>query len=100
MQFEYPDEGLIVEEIEEIDNVVFIMKFYNMGDLLDNLVDGKLTDPDKKHIAACVVNGVMNIHKNGYLHRDIKFENIFLNRVNDNGKEKLEVAIGDFGLAC
>ena len=37
--------------------------------------------------------GIKDIHSNRVIHRDLKLGNLFLN-------EKLEVKIGDFGLAA
>ena len=76
-----------------------------MGDFYENYGkdengNEKLTQNQKKEIALGVINGIVNIHSRGYIHRDIKLENVFLNKVNVNGQEKLEVAVGDFGITC
>lgn len=40
-----------------------------------------------------ILDGVLYLHENGIIHRDLKLGNLFLN-------DDIEVKIGDFGLAA
>jgi len=62
-------------------------------DLLQGHPQGKLEEDQTRIYFMQLVEGVSYIHSKGIIHRDIKLENIFLN------KEKTEVVIGDFGLS-
>lgn len=73
------------------DSTWYVSKFYQNGTLANNknTFKGNL----KKSLKAIrpLVEGVAILHKNGYVHRDIKPQNIFLNSNND-------LILGDFGL--
>lgn len=55
-----------------------------------------LTDIDKRNIAFQTVNGVNEIHRLGWLHRDLKFDNTLIN-INEDGS--LTVKISDTATA-
>lgn len=46
-----------------------------------------------------MLRGLMVVHENGQVHRDIKPLNIFLTRGPSNNKLDLIAKLGDFGLA-
>uniref|UniRef100_A0A1B6CVI3 polo kinase n=1 Tax=Clastoptera arizonana TaxID=38151 RepID=A0A1B6CVI3_9HEMI len=52
-----------------------------------------LTEPETRYFMKQILEGVLYIHKQGIIHRDLKLGNLFLN-------DNLEVKIGDFGLAA
>merc|ERR1719347_225401 len=62
-------------------------------DLLQGHPQGKLEEDQTRIYFMQLVEGVSHIHSKGIIHRDIKLENIFLN------KAKTDVVIGDFGLS-
>jgi len=73
-----------------------VMDFYPGGNLCDLVQDhpnGKLEEKQARIYFKQMVDGLSYIHSQHIIHRDMKLENIFLN------KEKTMVVIGDFGLS-
>ena len=52
-----------------------------------------LTEPEVRYYLHQILRGVLYLHRNHIIHRDLKLGNLFLN-------DNLEVKIGDFGLAA
>ena len=50
---------------------------------------------EKLKISFLIVKSIREMHKKGYIHRDIKSKNILLQRVNNN----IEVSLADYGLS-
>ena len=69
---------------------IIITEYYKKGCLTDNLKN--LDNEDIIKIMYELIISLKNIHKNGVIHRDIKLDNIFLDKDN-------KAYIGDFGLA-
>ena len=69
------------------------------GKTLDQLVKerGQLPLPEALEIALQVGKGLLEVHRHGLLHRDVKPPNIFLSSL-PNGT--LHVRLIDFGIAC
>ncbi|XP_048857690.1 serine/threonine-protein kinase PLK3-like isoform X2 [Brienomyrus brachyistius] len=61
-----------------------------LGDILK--ARGTLTEPEVRYYINQLISGLTYIHRQGYVHRDIKLENLFIN-------DQMELKIGDFGLA-
>ena len=76
MVLEYCDGGDLVNIQAKLDNMVFPL------------------DMATEYLSQ-VISGLEQIHKNGYLHRDIKPQNVLLK--NENGEKILKIA--DFGFA-
>ena len=73
-----------------------VMDFYPGGNLCDLVQDhpnGKLEEKQARIYFKQMVDGLNYIHRQDIIHRDMKLENIFLN------KERTLVVIGDFGLS-
>jgi len=73
-----------------------VMDFYPGGNLCDLVQDhpnGKLGEKQARIYFKQMVDGLSYIHSQHIIHRDMKLDNIFLN------KEKTVVVIGDFGLS-
>ncbi|KAL1132150.1 hypothetical protein AAG570_010107 [Ranatra chinensis] len=52
-----------------------------------------LTEPEVRYFIKQILEGVLYLHHNSIIHRDLKLGNLFLN-------DNLEIKIGDFGLAA
>ena len=64
-----------------------------LHDLVESHPGGRLEEEEARLYFLQLVEGLRYIHGEGIIHRDLKLENIFLN------KEKTDVVIGDFGLS-
>ena len=73
------------------DSTWYVSQFYEKGTLDNNKDMFKGDFPRVLRAIRPLVEGVARLHKKGYVHRDIKPQNIFINR-ND------ELILGDFGL--
>lgn len=51
-----------------------------------------LTEPETRYYMKQILSGVVYLHNNKIIHRDLKLGNLFLN-------DELQIKIGDFGLA-
>lgn len=72
------------------DHAYFITPFCNNGDLDDILLNTQLGPLEALDIVSEIASGVGYLHAEGYLHRDLKPQNIF---IESDGA----VMIGDFG---
>ena len=78
---------------EDDNNVYIVIEMCKNGDLFDLLQKRKhLTEIEVQCYIFQLIEGLRIIHKNNYIHRDLKPQNLLLD-------EKLELKIGDFGLA-
>lgn len=76
-----------------------ITEFCNMGELVKHVTT--LTLKQKDQIACGIIKGLLQIHGENIIHRDLKLENIFLKLIiNDKGEEEIYPVIADFGLSC
>ncbi|KAF9167539.1 hypothetical protein DFQ26_004311 [Actinomortierella ambigua] len=74
------------------DCLVLVMEYAEGGTLQRAIQAGHLTWDDKGRIAQEILRGLSYIHEEGVIHRDLKSQNVLLNRHN-------EAKICDFGLA-
>ncbi|KAI8339412.1 kinase-like domain-containing protein [Chlamydoabsidia padenii] len=72
--------------------VYLIMPLCAGGSLQQYVFDHHLTFGQLAHIITSIAAGLEEIHRHGYIHRDIKCDNIFLN------DQANQVVIGDFGV--
>lgn len=80
------------------DNVVYLItKFAEGGDLLQCCVTRQsLSEECVRHIFTQISMGVHDLHQAGLVHRDLKFNNIFM----CDRSEMPRVMIGDLGSAA
>ena len=73
---------------------VYLAMEYVPGDTLRDLLQsrGQMAEPDALQIMACVLAGLGAAHRAGFVHRDVKPENVLLT---SDG----QVKVADFGLA-
>ncbi|MDD5064054.1 MAG: protein kinase family protein [Phycisphaerae bacterium] len=69
----------------------FVSRFYSGGTLAQKMDEYKGDFLSVLKAIRPIVEGVAKLHKEGYVHRDIKLENIFVGTKND-------LVLGDFGL--
>lgn len=83
----------LYEAIETIDTLGIVMQFAKNGDLLQYITKRKrLPEDEVRRIFRQICSGVDAAHKAGWIHRDLKVENIYLDENNS-------VRIGDWGFA-
>lgn len=84
----------ILEVFETEQNFLIVMEYVPGGDLLKYLkTNGKFSEEKCKQLFYQIALGVNTIHKHGILHRDIKLDNIILD------KTLTTVKICDFGVS-
>ncbi|KAI8391515.1 kinase-like domain-containing protein [Radiomyces spectabilis] len=72
--------------------VFLVMPLCEGGSLQQYVFDHHLTVGQVVHIVHSVAAGLAEIHRHGYIHRDIKCDNIFLDQASNT------IVIGDFGV--
>jgi serine/threonine protein kinase len=75
--------------------IAMVMELCDGGDLKSNIRKNPQFWTPLERLGACLsaARGVSYLHSAGYIHRDIKTENFFVNKPN-------EVKLGDFGESC
>ncbi|SLM34673.1 camk protein kinase [Lasallia pustulata] len=95
---QYEDEENLVKFFgffENADAVFLAMEYFSYGDLAQYL-KSPLSEPEIKQITEDVVEGLKVMHAEGFTHRDLKPQNIFVVK---KFPEPWWVKIGDFGIA-
>ncbi|KAI5307910.1 hypothetical protein KEM55_007078, partial [Ascosphaera atra] len=81
---------------EDMSNVYMLLEYADGGDLYTLILEGsehkRLEEPDARFYSGEVVLGLEYLHSRGILHRDLKLENVLIDK---DGHAKL----ADFGLA-
>ncbi len=73
-----------------------ITEYCDQGDLWSILKRSELPENEKKEFCTNIATALKKVHEQGYIHRDIKPDNIFVKK--EDGK--LIPILADFGLAC
>lgn len=86
------------EIYEENDLIYLILDYQKSGTLLERLGDdGKFPEEQAQNIMEQLLLALDYLHCRRVVHRDIKLDNILINKIDDGD---LKVIIADFGLAC
>lgn len=94
-----------IHDAGEINGMPFLVFGYCSGGTLAHLLKtSKQPVPCRTAVewVVQIADAVQHAHENGVLHRDIKPNNIFLQHssmLRDNNSQKLQLKLGDFGLA-
>jgi protein-serine/threonine kinase len=89
----HPNIVRLHEMVETDRHIGIIMEYASGGELFDHILRNKyLKDNSARRLFAQLVSGVGYLHKKGIVHRDLKLENLLLDR-NRN------IIITDFGFA-
>ena len=89
----HPNIVRLHEMVETERHIGIILEYASGGELFDYILNHRyLKDPAARRLFAQLVSGVGYLHKKGIVHRDLKLENLLLDR-NKN------IIITDFGFA-
>lgn len=93
MMSDYPGIVRLLESFRDQTNIYCVFEYMPGKDLNHFFVKNELFDEEElAHLAFNVLEGINYIHSKDYIHRDIKTENILLDKY-------LNPKIGDFGLS-
>lgn len=86
--------------VESKTELKFIFDLYSGGDLCDDLIDnGAMSEGEIRDMLKRLLPSLRAMHDNGFVHRDIKAENVLLNKEPDRSKRYKSVTLADFGYA-
>ncbi|KAI8817463.1 kinase-like domain-containing protein [Fimicolochytrium jonesii] len=93
-QLHHPSILELYNYFEDKSYVYLVMEICQNGELYQYIHHRKfpLTEPEARGVVAQIVRGLLYLHANGIIHRDLKLSNLLLT-------ENYDVKIGDFGLA-
>ena len=74
-----------VRDYFEANNTAYIVMDYEDGESLDRLLDrhGTLSEAQLRRVLLPIINGLRQVHAEGFLHRDIKPSNIYVRRADE-----------------
>jgi len=94
----HPLTNRLLEVVEDQFNVYLILDFIEGKDLMDTLLEvGCMSEQDAAHVIRQVVEALEHCHQQGVVHRDVKPENIMMQRTDATQSPK--AILVDFGLA-
>ncbi|XP_026055120.1 NUAK family SNF1-like kinase 1 [Carassius auratus] len=83
----------LYEVFESRERIVMVMEYASGGELYDYIQDKqRLSEEEARHFFRQITSAVQYCHRNGVVHRDLKLENILLDK-------DLNVKLADFGLS-
>ncbi|QIW97625.1 hypothetical protein AMS68_003143 [Peltaster fructicola] len=92
-ELEHPNIVRLHEFVETERHMGIILEYASGGELFDYILNHRyLKDPAARRLFAQLVSGVGYLHKKGIVHRDLKLENLLLDRYKN-------IIITDFGFA-
>jgi protein-serine/threonine kinase len=92
-ELQHPNIVQLIDMVETDRYIGIILEYASGGELFDHILNNRyLKDQSARRLFAQLVSGVGYLHKKGIVHRDLKLENLLLDR-NRN------IIITDFGFA-
>ncbi|KAF2805408.1 kinase-like protein [Mytilinidion resinicola] len=82
----------------EWENALLIaMEYLPLGDMQDYLLESsRLSEPEGQQVTSQLLEGLLFMHRNGFMHRDLKPKNIL---IRSKPPQPWWVKIGDFGIS-
>ncbi|RMZ78548.1 hypothetical protein DV737_g3824, partial [Chaetothyriales sp. CBS 132003] len=87
---------LLPHEIDEPEDPPFIVLKYLDSDLRTESDRQRLSRPEIKEVAKCVLEALRTLHQDGMVHTDIKLDNIFVN-LGQSDQRFTAIRVGDCG---
>lgn len=78
------------------DYVGIVLPYYQHGDLYEYLINNTLSEFAAQRVIRQILKAVEYMHSNGYWHRDIKTENVFISDIDEYGPN---VVLADLGFS-
>ncbi|XP_067303450.1 NUAK family SNF1-like kinase 1 isoform X2 [Pseudorasbora parva] len=89
----HPNIIRLYEVFESRERIVMVMEYASGGELYEYIQEKqRLSEDEARHFFKQITSAVHYCHKNGVVHRDLKLENILLDK-------DLNVKLADFGLS-
>ncbi|XP_056305762.1 NUAK family SNF1-like kinase 1 [Danio aesculapii] len=89
----HPNIIRLYEVFESRERIVMVMEYASGGELYEHIQDKqRLSEDEARHFFRQITSAVHYCHQNGVVHRDLKLENILLDK-------DLNVKLADFGLS-
>ncbi|TLD07334.1 hypothetical protein PgNI_10326 [Pyricularia grisea] len=86
----------LIDEIQEPGDPPSIVLKHLDGELLTESKKKRLTRPEIKHVAKCMLEALRVLHKDGMVHTDVKLDNVFVNH--GQGDQRFsDIQLGDCG---
>ena len=94
-------EGVVeIFEINETkDSVYIIEELVKNGNLKDYLLQNRLDEKEKVTIMKQLATTIQFLHRNGIVHRDLKLENVLIDKRETEGVSRIQTKVIDFGLS-
>ncbi|KAI9829991.1 MAG: hypothetical protein M1826_005164 [Phylliscum demangeonii] len=89
----------LVDEVEDPSMVVIVLSFLD-DDLLHASITKTLNGKEIKYVARRILEALVVLHEEGYVHTDVKLDNVFVNYregAGDGDNRFSDVQLGDFG---
>ncbi|RHZ48867.1 hypothetical protein CDV55_101231 [Aspergillus turcosus] len=93
----------LIDEIEDPSEPTTIVLKYLEDDLLQATKKQHLNRKELKHVSRYVLEALNSLHEGGYVHADVKPDNVFVNYIDRGVKNNVrfsDVQLGDLGGAC
>ncbi|KAB5547133.1 kinase-like domain-containing protein [Coniochaeta sp. 2T2.1] len=88
----------LVDEIDEPADTTSIVLRYLDSDVLTESNRKRLSRPEIKQVARCILEVLRLLHRDGMVHTDVKLDNVFVNHGQGDGDRRFsDIQLGDCG---